>query len=203
VARPFATSGLLAAARPFTPGARAGAPAALGPVPGSVPAMTPVASRMRSMMSAFFVREVVFRDIACAMAWSSSRSLPSSTDRSSCCSAVIGLLISLRSAGRVGGPHGAGKTGSREGTCNERARPVTTAYGTVPLRPSGLGMRSEAPVGCTHASGSGRAGQPSGTWRTVSGRQTVSSRSAAGRQPVKDPGRPGWRGGPGRPRSGR
>ena len=56
-------------------------------------AVTPVASSIRSMMSAFFVLVVVLRDIAWAMALSSSRSLPSSTDRSSCCSAVIGLLF--------------------------------------------------------------------------------------------------------------
>src|SRR5580698_5546638 len=42
------------------------------------------------MMSAFFVRVVVLSDMAWAMALSSSRSLPSRTDRSSCCSAVIG-----------------------------------------------------------------------------------------------------------------
>src|SRR5277367_6764312 len=45
------------------------------------------------MMSAFFVRVVVLSDMAWAMALSSSRSLPSRTDRSSCCSAVIGLLF--------------------------------------------------------------------------------------------------------------
>src|SRR5580704_615393 len=45
------------------------------------------------MMSAFFVRLVVLSDMAWAMALSSSRSLPSRTDRSSCCSAVIGLLF--------------------------------------------------------------------------------------------------------------
>src|ERR1700733_9066785 len=45
------------------------------------------------MMSAFLVRVVVFSDMAWAMALSSSRSLPSRTERSSCCSAVIGLLF--------------------------------------------------------------------------------------------------------------
>src|ERR1700691_2063712 len=45
------------------------------------------------MMSAFLVLVVVLRDMAWAMALSSSRSLPSSTDLSSCCSAVIGLLF--------------------------------------------------------------------------------------------------------------
>ena len=37
---------------------------AAGPFPWSPPGITPVASRIRSMMSAFFVRDVVFRDIA-------------------------------------------------------------------------------------------------------------------------------------------
>ena len=34
------------------------------------------------------------------MAWSSSRSLPSNTERSSCCSAVIGILVSNVLVGR-------------------------------------------------------------------------------------------------------
>ncbi len=59
----------------------------------AVPEVTPVASRIWSMMSAFFVRLVVLSDMAWAMALSSSRSLPSRTERSSCCSAVIGLLF--------------------------------------------------------------------------------------------------------------
>ncbi len=62
-------------------------------LPAADPEVTPVASRIWSMMSAFFVRLFVLSDMAWAMALSSSRSLPSRTDRSSCCSAVIGLLI--------------------------------------------------------------------------------------------------------------
>ena len=64
------------------------------PLPTPPSTATPVAFRMPSMMSAFFVRVLVFTDSACAIAWSSSRSLPSNTERSSCCSAVIGLLVS-------------------------------------------------------------------------------------------------------------
>ena len=64
--------------------------------PPADPEVTPVASRIWSMMSAFFVRLVVLSDMAWAMALSSSRSLPSRTERSSCCSAVIGLLLEGR-----------------------------------------------------------------------------------------------------------
>ena len=66
---------------------------AVAPAAVAGPEVTPVASRIWSMMSAFFVRVVVLSDMAWAMALSSSRSLPSRTDRSSCCSAVIGLLF--------------------------------------------------------------------------------------------------------------
>ena len=48
------------------------------------------------MMSAFLLRELVSSDIAWAIARSSSRSLRSSTDRSSCCSAAISHLARLR-----------------------------------------------------------------------------------------------------------
>ena len=61
---------------------------------GPSSAVTPAARRIESIMSAFFVLVLVFTDSACAMAWSSSRSLPSNTERSSCCSAVIGFLVS-------------------------------------------------------------------------------------------------------------
>ena len=48
------------------------------------------------MMSAFLLRELVSSAIAWAIARSSSRSLRSSTDRSSCCSAAISHLARLR-----------------------------------------------------------------------------------------------------------
>ena len=75
---------------------------------------TPVAFRMPSMMSAFLVRVVVFTDRACAIAWSSSRSLLSNTERSSCCSAVIGFLVSACPRWRVEGSHSQGNTGGGE-----------------------------------------------------------------------------------------
>jgi hypothetical protein len=59
---------------------------------------TPAATRIWSMMSAFFVRELVSNAIAWAIVRSSSRSLRSSTERSSCCSAAIGYLTRSRHA---------------------------------------------------------------------------------------------------------
>ncbi len=49
---------------------------------------TPVARKIRSMMSAFFERGRGASDIAAAMAWSSSRSLRSRIERSSCSPAI-------------------------------------------------------------------------------------------------------------------
>ena len=70
----------------------------------------PAARRIWSMMSAFLLRELVSSDIAWAMARSSSRSFRSSTDRSSCCSAVISHLARLRPRFRLGEP---GRQGTR------------------------------------------------------------------------------------------
>ena len=98
-----------------------------GLVVASVPpsaAGTPVACRIWSMMSAFLVRVVVLIYIACAMAWSSSRSLPSSTDRSSCCSAVIGLLSGTEPQ-RVGQENDHSSTADKkwEAACTNRLIP--------------------------------------------------------------------------------
>src|SRR5947209_3837610 len=58
------------------------------------------------MMSAFFVLEPGFSDIASAIAWSSSRTLRSRTERSSCCSPLIEHLACLCNDGCGRGPAG-------------------------------------------------------------------------------------------------
>src|SRR5262249_27242665 len=105
-------------ARPRRAGLGAASPLSAEPfasLPPFPPDVTPVASRIWSMMSAFLVRLVVLSDMAWAMALSSSRSLPSRTDRSSCCSAVIGLLIYEGFAGARFGPRTAKEFQGGEG----------------------------------------------------------------------------------------
>ena len=84
---------------------------------------TPAARKIWSMMSAFLLREFVSSDIAWAIARSSSRSFRSSTDRSSCCSAVISHLARLRPRFRLGEP-------GRQGTRNRgERRPARSTSG--------------------------------------------------------------------------
>ena len=90
--------------RPGTPGRadaalRASSPFAVGRGLGRARPLPPLAaSRMASMRSALRMRVAAFTPIAPAMAWSSSRSLPSSTDRSICCSGL--MCFSLGPPGR-------------------------------------------------------------------------------------------------------
>src|ERR1700728_1909849 len=82
------------------------------------------------MRSAFFDLVVVLMSIAWAMAWSSSRSLDASTDRSSCCSAVIGLLIFWYRKGlRL---HRCGEQGVGAGPTKWGRTPIATGNGAMP-----------------------------------------------------------------------
>src|ERR1039458_8466664 len=97
------------------------------------------------MRSDFFDRVVVLMSIAWAMAWSSSRSLDSSTDRSSCCSAVIGLLIFWYRKGLYLCPYGENR-GWERAPRNGDGPPSPLATKPYRNREWGLGKRSEARV---------------------------------------------------------
>src|SRR5208282_4458790 len=115
------------------------------------------------MMSAFLVRDVVLIAIAWAMAWSSSRSLDSSTDRSSCCSAVIGLLISwYRNLGGI-----LSRRGEQGGGVNPAERAGTPKHHwqrTAPRpRVGSGGALRRARVECRDVSGPARQRQHIGS----------------------------------------
>ena len=152
------------------------------PTPDGPPSTdTPVALRMPSIMSAFFVLVLVFTDSAWAMAWSSSRSLPSNTERSSCCSAVIGILVSNVLVGRW---IDSSCQDSGVGICMRRDRLSPANSPRRRLR-AGRVVRSE-PEGPAHKPERASCGKRRCTHTTGSGAAPATTRPSA--RPLRPPG---------------